>query len=796
MTTLLAKSSTAGGEKSLSGHVRDDLDAFIALFGDRERPNTLAADWLRFFRLEPSHWSAFWTNAVAAIALHDLGKANDGFQQALRRKGEQIIRHEHLSALVIALPVVERWLTAIPLLDWDLVLSAVIGHHLKAGPDEVGRKTGERNLLTFPGDDAEVQATFQLLAERLDPPRRAIGSAQEMPSLGMPNPLPPEQGVPEPTFALPRLWSLEGGGESIPAHAERLGRRFAKLKLALKRDEPRRRLLRAVKAAVIASDSAGSGFAREGYDIPGWIAGLFDPAQRLDGDYIQRHVLDPRQRQIEARHGGTFDYHGFQNQAAAQPSRTLMIAPCGAGKTLAAWRWIQAQLAERPRGRVIFLYPTRATATEGFRDYVAHAPESDASLLTGTAAYELRDMFSNPGDGRNGADYLTEARLYALGYWNKRLFSATVDQFLAFMQQCYKGLCLLPVLADALVVFDEVHSFDVGLFDAFLKFLQHFDLPVLAMTASLPEGRRQLLEAEGLHLYTGADQADLTANAELERYEVKAIADDKEAETAVRAALAEGGNLLWVVNTVDRAQALAQRLHDLDPICYHSRFTLDDRKQRHNEVIAAFQGKEAKGRLAITTQVCEMSLDLDARLLVSEYAPISSLIQRMGRCNRHARPGANTPGQVLLYPGESGLPYQPDEMASVPVFVAEIDGQPVSQARLEALLQRLTQGQGRESNRWAAFIDDGPWSSDAHCDELRDSDNRSAQAILDDAIDAFLSAQRRKEPTDGFILPAPRSLAKPDDRLPRYLKLAPASHYDPKLGLLKHPRSTDQGGGQ
>ncbi|MDA8254111.1 MAG: CRISPR-associated helicase Cas3' [Betaproteobacteria bacterium] len=759
-----------GGEKRLSDHIRDDLDAFHALFGDPTHPSALAADWLRFFRLEPSHLAAFWANSAAAIALHDLGKANDGFQRAVRRLGEQVIRHEHLSVLVIAMPDVERWLGSVSFLDVDLVLSAVLGHHLKASRGDLARGMGECRIVVFPGDNAEVQGIFQRLAQQF--------------------------GLPNPVFTLPPLWSLEGRGESIPEHAERLERRFAKLECALRRDEPRRRLMRAVKAAVIVADSAGSGFAREGYDIPGWIGGLFDPARRLDGAYIERHILGPRKSQIEARHGDVFHYHGFQNQAALQPARTLMIAPCGAGKTLAAWRWIEAQLAERPRGRVIFLYPTRATATEGFRDYVAHAPESDASLLTGTAAYELRDMFANPSDTRNGVDYLTEARLYALGYWNKRLFSATVDQFLAFMQQCYKGLCLLPVLADAVVVFDEVHSFDVGLFDAFLKFLHHFDLPVLAMTASLPNGRRRLLEAEGLHLYTGAEQADLTANSELERYKVKAVANAAAAEAAVRAALAQGDNVLWVVNTVDRAQALAQRLHDLDPICYHSRFTLDDRKDRHQQVIAVFQSKGAKGRLAITTQVCEMSLDLDARLLVSEHAPIPSLIQRMGRCNRHARPGANDPGQVLLYPGESDIPYKPGEMESVSPFITEIAGKLVSQAHLERLLEKFTRGQGSESDRWAAFLDDGPWSSDSHCEELRDGDDRSVQAVLDIAVDAFLTGQRRHEPTDGFILPVPRQFGATDDRLPRYLRRASASHYDPALGFLKQPLSAAQGGGQ
>lgn len=774
MNTLLAKSSKSGGEKkTLSGHIQDDLAAFEALFGNPGQPSPLARDWLRFFRLGPDQLDAFSRNAIAAIALHDLGKANDAFQDAVLHGGPQVVRHEHLSALLLMTPPVADWLAAIPGLDIDLVLSAVLGHHLKASKVEVGQPVSDRKVLCFFGDHAEVRALFALLAHRLQ--------------------------CPIPVVTLPALWSYkdDGQGESIYEQTDRLTRRFDRLERTLRKDEPSRRLFRAVKAALIAADSAGSGFAREGYDIAAWVAQLFAEGNRLDGDYIEQKILKKRIEQIEQRHGCTFCYHGFQDQAAVQPARALMIAPCGAGKTLATWRWIKAQLEQTPRGRVIFLYPTRATATEGFRDYVAHAPETDASLLTGTAAYELRDMFSNPGDTRQGGDYLTEARLYALGYWNKRLFSATVDQFLSFMQQGYKGLCLLPVLADAVVVFDEVHSFDVGLFDAFLKFLHHFNAPVLAMTASLPEGRKKALAAKGLQLFTGAGLADLAANADLERYGVATLADDQaaEAEAEVRAAIARHEKVLWVVNTVDRAQALAQRLKDLDPICYHSRFTLDDRKQRHGEVIRAFQDKEAVGRLAITTQVCEMSLDLDARLLVSEYAPISSLIQRMGRCNRHARPGDNEPGQVRLYRPEKAVPYEPDEMKTAEQFVAEIAGQLISQSHLEALLERFTQGQGREADRWTAFIDDGSWATD-RSDELRDGDDRSAQAVLDDAIDAFRAAQRAGKPTDGFIVPVPRKFATPDERLPRYLRSAPASHYHPRLGFLKQPQSTDQGGGQ
>ncbi|MDY6784294.1 MAG: hypothetical protein SW833_17395 [Cyanobacteriota bacterium] len=117
--------------------------------------------------------------------------------------------------------------------------------------------------------------------------------------------------------------------------------------------------------------------------------------------------------------------------------RALLLSGCGSGKTLFAYKWHQAMLAQHQVGHLIFLYPTRGTATEGFKDYVGWVPESDASLLTGMALYELKAMRENPPDSTRGngqsKDYTTDERLFALGFWEKRFFSATVDQFLSFL---------------------------------------------------------------------------------------------------------------------------------------------------------------------------------------------------------------------------------------------------------------------------------------------------------------------------------------------------------------------------
>ena len=207
------------------------------------------------------------------------------------------------------------------------------------------------------------------------------------------------------------------------------------------------------------------------------------------------------------------------------------------------------------------------------------------------------------------------------------------------------------------------------------------------MTATLLEKRREKL-AKYLTVFNGLDGSggDLKVIADYPRYEVSIVASADEAEKHVKQALAERNRVLWVVNTVDRAQHIARRFADdagerrlraadgIPVFCYHSRFKLMDRKSWHNRVVKAFRsgrsGRPPRAVLAVTTQVCEMSLDLDADVLVTEYAPASSLVQRMGRCCRDTDAHQKDPprvGQVVLYPAENSAPYTKQDMLGMAV---------------------------------------------------------------------------------------------------------------------------------
>ncbi|MBX7244822.1 MAG: CRISPR-associated helicase Cas3' [Candidatus Sumerlaeaceae bacterium] len=279
---------------------------------------------------------------------------------------------------------------------------------------------------------------------------------------------------------------------------------------------------------------------------------------------------------------------------------------------------------------------------------------------------------------------------------------------------------------------------------------------------------------------------DLERSAGLQRYRIHAIPDESAARAIAQTALAEGKRVLWVVNTVDRCQHLARDFEQLGALCYHSRFTLRDRKERHTAVVAAFQSdKPTGGIIALTTQVCEMSLDLDADVLITELAPIPSLIQRMGRCNRHALDEAN-PGIVYCYAPESPLPYNPAEVEPARAFLTSLDGQAVSQLRLEDELDARTRQDPRRADTWIQFVEGPPWAAGGE-EDLRDSHDFTVDAVLDCDLEQVLGLRRRHLPYDGFVLPVPRRHAGSSQCLGRALCVAPADHYDARFGFFQEP---------
>jgi CRISPR-associated endonuclease/helicase Cas3 len=698
----------------------------------------------------------FLLNLQVAALFHDLGKANEDFYTAVSQPGftQQTIRHEHLSALILCLPEVRKWLVADSRLDADVITAAVLSHHLKASDGSKSVKDKERSeqIKNYRWGQPQTQKQFVRLYLQHD---EVTATLQQIVALTTIEGLPT---LPKAAWQPATEWE----------EAWRKGKKkFAPyFKRDLEQNIQRRSLLLAVKAGLIVADAAASGLVREGYKISDWIEAVVH-SDAITPNEISDKILLPRIHQIEERTKKPFSFHAFQTQAAAQGDKALLLVACGGGKTLAAWKWAEQQAKDHNIGKVIFLYPTRGTATEGFRDYVSWAPEADAALVTGTAKYELEAMSENPSESIANKVFRSEAddRLYALGFWSKRFFSATVDQFLSFMEYSYQSLCLLPVLADSAVIIDEVHSFDRSMFDTLISFLNTFRIPVLCMTATLPQSRREELVRAGLKIFpTATDRAsealaDLKKQEQADRYWLNPVANFSEAFDKAVAAYQQGLRVLWVVNTVDRSLAIASRLETVlktNVLTYHSRFRLCDRQTVHAQTISAFaftDGNVPNRAIAVTTQVCEMSLDLDADVLITEIAPVSALVQRFGRANRHLkRPFA----KLHPYIPPNSRPYQDEDIKTAKTFLNCFETERVNQLQLAEALE-LYAGSERDAEGRSPFLTSGYYAVPG---SFRDTDDFSVPCVLDSDFDDLESRIQARKPYDGLLVNVPRRWVK------------------------------------
>jgi len=131
---LLAKSQRDGREAlTLEQHLFDTEHTARLIFDRNQR---WFWNFCRFFKIQgKAAQNKFSLNLIVAALFHDLGKANKDFQEAVSPKKTfytQTLRHEHLSALILQLPEIQKWLRHNRELDLDIISAAVLSHHLKA----------------------------------------------------------------------------------------------------------------------------------------------------------------------------------------------------------------------------------------------------------------------------------------------------------------------------------------------------------------------------------------------------------------------------------------------------------------------------------------------------------------------------------------------------------------------------------------------------------------------------------------------------------------------------------------
>ncbi|WP_345323466.1 CRISPR-associated helicase Cas3' [Novipirellula rosea] len=667
---LLAKSvdgTSPSQHATLLQHLADVFDSAISIV------SVSGHDQLSAFGLVPIQWQdRFRKTVLLAAAIHDLGKANNHFQRMIAGEPQpQAIRHEWISVWLAEQPAVKAWL--LPAVNscqrcWHVAMAAVAGHHPKH--DRCSPQMAE-----FNSEQAKVFVEHQNF-------RSCLSQIQSQLELGDP-----------PSEIRSVVFGGANDHDSAGQFREMVDRLTDFVNDEIAMEVTWRRFCACVKACVVASDVAGSAL-WEHIDTESqrqsWIA-----------ETLNRR---PAPGQIESIVTNRLESHSpreFQRAIAdSDASITLVEAGCGSGKTVAAYMWASQQHAGR---RLWFCYPTTGTATAGFQSYLLEAETNDPSkqsVIDGADLFHSRQQYDKLQilGTRELDDNMDDAsvRVESLKAWDTKIVACTVDSLLLILQNQRRGLYSWPAISQSAIVFDEVHSYDDVLFGNLLTFLRELPgIPVLVMTASLPISRREAIEKAAKKAKRSFCRVpgprDLEQLPRYIRYQSDETLTREDALELVRDEFDSGGRVLWISNTVERTRKLGIELADCSASVYHSRFIYKDRVDRHNEVTAMFDSRDAG--CATTSQVAEMSLDLKhTTLLITELAPIPALIQRLGRLNRAIHPGKPEEERpprpfVVIEPirddGEfSSAPYDQSELEQARAWLSNLGAEPISQSQL------------------------------------------------------------------------------------------------------------------
>lgn len=184
------------------------------------------------------------------------------------------------------------------------------------------------------------------------------------------------------------------------------------------------------------------------------------------------------------------------------------------------------------------------------------------------------------------------------------------------------------------ITVDEVHLLTPRMFLILVYFIEfahkYLNTRFHLMTATMPQIYSEKLKECDVDFFHIADEDSKPGkNIEIN------ITQDTIIPTVVADGLLKDYKVLIVKNTItgatDAYSLIKEKFPEAQINLIHSRFKLKDRKKKYDEI------RKQKGDIWVSTQMVEVSLDLDFQIIISDSAPMDSIIQRMGRCNRHNR---------------------------------------------------------------------------------------------------------------------------------------------------------------
>jgi len=325
-------------------------------------------------------------------------------------------------------------------------------------------------------------------------------------------------------------------------------------------------------------------------------------------------------------------------------SNLILIGSTGLGKTEASLLWIG-------NNKGFYVLPLKTAINAMYRRIRNTLYKDDYAENLGLLHGELENIYLEDESPSTVSSETEESMKFWEYYGLTRAMSlpvtiTTPDQVFRFAFKYCSYELQLATYSYSKMVIDEIQAYSPDILATLIYSLQLIDMvggKFAITTATLPPFIKDLLQ-EGIDKKIEYKE-DTFLNKKIRHRvslrhsainidDIKAFIEDKYNQESMK--------LLVVANTVRKAQSIYRELKswleendiEIEMNLLHSKFTVQHRSEKEDAILKDGESKCKKRVIWISTQVVEASLDIDFDYLFTELSDLSSLLQRLGRCNR------------------------------------------------------------------------------------------------------------------------------------------------------------------
>ena len=325
-------------------------------------------------------------------------------------------------------------------------------------------------------------------------------------------------------------------------------------------------------------------------------------------------------------------------------SNLILIGSTGLGKTEASLLWIG-------NNKGFYVLPLKTAINAMYRRIRNTLYKDDYAENLGLLHGELENIYLEDESPATVSSETEESMKFWEYYGLTRAMSmpvtiTTPDQVFRFAFKYCSYELQLATYSYSKMVIDEIQAYSPDILATLIYSLQLIDMvggKFAITTATLPPFIKDLLQ-EGIDKKIEYKE-DTFLNKKIRHRvslrhsainidDIKAFIEDKYNQESMK--------LLVVANTVRKAQSIYRELKswleendiEIEMNLLHSKFTVQHRSEKEDAILKDGESKCKKRVIWISTQVVEASLDIDFDYLFTELSDLSSLLQRLGRCNR------------------------------------------------------------------------------------------------------------------------------------------------------------------